>query len=179
LAESLCEVRVQVTLGDGLIVDNIEEPAQPQVDGMNHRSSCIVAVDLVDPAVSVPFDHCASVEELAKEDASGGAIDSAEAKDEAAEGEDVRFSFEEEFSRFGRRLCGRVFGDGFSIGLCEDGGAAGVGEQFWNKESVEVFCAVQVDVPVSIRSTFSGARAVDEGIGTDEVTEVRVDLVRV
>ena len=87
--------------------------------------------------------------------------------------------FEEELSGFGGGGCGGVFRDGFAVGLCEDGRASRVGEQFGNKERVEVLCAVEVDVSVGICAAFSGTRAVNECVRADEISEVCFDLAGV
>ena len=63
-AEALGEVGVQFALSDGMIVYHVEEAAEAVVHRVNHGGSGVVAMDLVDPPVSVALDHCSSVEEL-------------------------------------------------------------------------------------------------------------------
>ena len=79
-AEALGEVGIQFTLSDGVIVDHVEEAAESIVHRVNHCGSGVVAVDLVDPPVSVALHDSGSVEELSQEDAAGGAVDAAEAE---------------------------------------------------------------------------------------------------
>ncbi len=178
-AEAVCEVGVQFALSDGMIVDYIEEAAESVVHRVNHGGSSVVAVDLVDPPVSVAFNDRGSVEEFSQQDAAGGAVNAAEAEHQSAERQDVLLGFEEELSGFGGGGCGGVFGDGFAVGLCENGRASGVGEQFGDEEGVEVFCAVEVDVSVGVSAAFAGTCAMDEGVGADEICEVCFDLVGV
>lgn len=79
-AEVVCEVGVQFALSDGMIVDHVEEAAESVVHRVNHGGSSVVAVDLVDPPVSVAFNDRGSVEELSQQDAAGGAVNTAEAE---------------------------------------------------------------------------------------------------
>lgn len=146
---------------------------------VNHGGSGVVAVDLINPPVSVALNDRGSVEELSQQDAAGGAVDAAESKHQSAERKNVLLGFEEELSGFGSGGCWGVLGDGFAVGLGEHGRASRVGEQFGNKERVEMFCAVEVDVSVGICAAFAGTCAMDEGVGADEICEVCFDLVGV
>ena len=175
--EAVGEVFVEVALGDGMIVDRVEKPSESFVDGVDHGVGGVLMMDLVDPTIAIALDDGGSVEEFAEEDAATGAIDSAEADDEATESEDVLFGFEEELTGFGSG-CGRgFFVDGGAVRLGEDGGASGVSEEFGDEKGVEVFGAVEIDAAIGIGSAFSGACAMDDGMGADEVTETGLDFV--
>ncbi len=87
--------------------------------------------------------------------------------------------FKEELSGFGSGGCWGVLSDRFAVGLCEDGRASRVGEQFGNKERVEMFCTVEVDVSIGICAAFAGTCAVDEGVSADEICEFFFDLAGV
>ena len=100
MVEVASEALVTFELGDGLVVGDVEDAGEFMGGEVEGRGGGVLDVDLVEDALAGFLDDGGVVEELAKDDAAVRTIESGEAGDGAAGGEDDFFGFEEELGGF-------------------------------------------------------------------------------
>lgn len=124
--EGLREKLVAFELRDGGgIADVVEEwrGAISMLEEKKERAGGVVAVDLIEIALSVFLDDGVAFEEFAEEDAASVAVEAREASDAAVVREDELFGIFEDFSRFSRGDGGGEFGDPRAVALGVHGAA--------------------------------------------------------